>query len=216
MVLALTFALRTRGGTEANVKSTTLAWVESHLRMGRGRQLRAWSATLAGLAVLSAAPQAAAQTNFDRPGGDYMSVPIPTGDPADCALQCERDRRCRAWSFNYPTDPAVGAVCWLKNTVPARVADSCCVSGVRGAGVVEPRSGAVETSIDRVGGDYRSFDVKTGEGDEACKAACTADNKCRAWTFVRAGYVGREAHCFLKKEIKPPRRRAGFISGVVR
>jgi hypothetical protein len=172
--------------------------------------------TLAGLALLSAAPQAAAQTNFDRPGGDYTSVPIATGDPADCALQCERDRRCRAWSFNYPTDTAVGAVCWLKNTVPARVQDSCCVSGVRGGGVVEPRNGAVETSIDRAGGDYRGFEVRKGEDDEACKAACTADNKCRAWTFARAGYVGREAHCFLKKDIKPPRRRAGFISGVVR
>ena len=184
--------------------------------MGIGRQLMAWPATLAALTALSAAPQAAAQTNFDRPGGDYMSVPVPTGDPADCALQCEHDRRCRAWSFNYPTDPAVGAVCWLKNTVPARVPDGCCVSGVRGAGVVEPRNGAIETSIDRVGGDYRGFDVKSGEGDEACKAACTADNKCRAWTFARAGYVGREAHCFLKKDIKPPRRRAGFSSGVVR
>ncbi|MDU1668436.1 MAG: apple domain-containing protein, partial [Bradyrhizobium sp.] len=32
----------------------------------------------------------------------------------------------------------------------------------------------------------------------------------------RPGYAGKEAHCFLKKEIKPPRRRAGFTSGVVR
>jgi len=30
------------------------------------------------------------------------------------------------------------------------------------------------------------------------------------------GYVGRDAHCFLKKDIKPPRRKPGFISGVVR
>ncbi len=83
---------------------------------------------------------------------------------------CERDRRCRAWSFNYPTDITRGAVCWLKNSVPARVADDCCVSGVRGAGVVEPRNGAIESSIDRFGGDYRNFDLKRAEGDEACKA----------------------------------------------
>jgi len=107
-------------------------------------------------------------------------------------------------------------MCWLKSSVPARVQDTCCVSGVRGAGVVEPRTGALETSIDRPGGDYKSFEVKGGEGDEECRAACTADNKCRAWTFARAGYVGKEAHCFLKKEIKPPRRKAGFTSGVVR
>jgi hypothetical protein len=171
---------------------------------------------LAFLAAVMATRAAQAQANFARPGSDYQSSLVPSGDPADCALLCERDRRCRAWSFNYPTDAAGGAVCWLKNSVPARIQDNCCVSGVRGAGVVESRNGGVETSIDRPGGDYRSFDAKSGEGDEACKAACTADNKCRAWTYVRPGYLGKEARCLLKKDIKPPRRRAGFISGVVR
>jgi hypothetical protein len=185
-------------------------------RMGRGRLLRACLVTFALLAVATATRPALAQANFDRPGGDYQSSPVPSGDPADCALVCEHDRRCRAWSFNYPTDVAGGAICWLKSNVPARVPDNCCVSGVRGAGVVEPRNRSVETSIDRFGGDYRNFELKSGEGDEACKAACAGDNKCRAWTYARPGYVGSEAHCFLKKEIKPPRRKAGFISGVVR
>jgi hypothetical protein len=183
--------------------------------MGRCRLFTAWLLMLALLAVAATRP-ALAQANFDRPGGDYQSSPVASGDPADCALACERDRRCRAWSFNYPTDVAGGAVCWLKGSVPARVQDNCCVSGVRGAGVVEPRNGAEETSIDRAGGDYHTFAMKSGESDETCKAACTEDNKCRAWTFARAGYVGKEAHCFLKKEIKPPRRKAGFTSGVVR
>ena len=184
--------------------------------MWGGRLLRAWLVTFALLATATATRPALAQANFDRPGGDYQSSPVPSGDPADCALVCERDRRCRAWSFNYPTDIAGGAVCWLKNNVPARIQNNCCVSGVRGAGVVEPRNGAVETSIDRFGGDYRNFELEGGQGDETCKAACAGDNKCRAWTYARPGYVGRDAHCFLKKEIKPPRRRAGFISGVVR
>ncbi len=177
---------------------------------------RACLTTLAVLAAVASARPALAQANFDRPGGDYLSSPMPSGDPADCALVCERDRRCRAWSFNYPTDVVSGALCWLKNSVPARIQDDCCVSGVRGAGVVELRNGGVETSIDRFGGDYRNFGLKPGEHSEACKAACTDDNKCRAWTFARPGYVGKEAHCYLKKEIKPPRRKAGFTSGVVR
>jgi hypothetical protein len=171
---------------------------------------------LVGLSAVLGIRPAQAQANFDRPGGDYLSSPVASGDPADCALVCERDRRCRAWTFSYPTDTTSGAVCWLKSNVPARVQDNCCVSGVRGAGVIEPRNGADEISIDRPGGDYKSFEIKGGDGDDACKAACTADNKCRAWTYARPGYVGREAHCFLKKEIKPPRRKAGFISGVVR
>ena len=184
--------------------------------MWGGRLLRACLVTLALLAAGVATRPAHAQANFDRPGSDYQISPVPSGDPADCALGCERDRRCRAWSFNYPTDVAGGALCWLKNNVPPRVQDDCCVSGVRGAGVVELRNGAVETSIDRFGGDYRNFSLKPGESSEACKTACTDDNKCRAWTFARPGYVGKEAHCYLKKEIKPPRRKAGFISGVVR
>jgi hypothetical protein len=167
---------------------------------------------LLGLSVISAQP-AHAQANFDRPGSDYLHAPVPSGDPADCALQCERDRRCRAWSFNYPTVSADGAVCWLKNAVPPRVHSDCCVSGVRGAGVIEQRNSAIEGETDRLGGDYRSIDVGH---DEACKAACEADNKCRAWTFARPGYVGKSARCFLKDHVKPPRRKPGFMSGVVR
>jgi len=184
--------------------------------MGNGRLRGACGAALACVLAVLAATPAWAQSSFDRPGGDYLSAPVTSGDPADCALLCERDRKCRAWSFNYPTDPAIGAVCWLKSTVPSRVQDDCCITGVRGAGVVEPRSGGIETSIDRAGGDYKSFDIKSGDGDDACKAACTADNKCRAWTYARPGYVGKEAHCFLKKDIKPPRHKAGYMSGVVR
>jgi PAN domain len=234
-------------------------------RIKIGRLLSACLSVLSCLVAVGFVQSAAAQGNFDRPGGDYTSVPISSADPADCALLCEHDRHCRAWSFNYPTVLDSEAVCWLKNTVPPRVQDNCCVSGVRGAGVVEIRNGTVETAIDRPGGDYRSFEIKGGDGkgaekgaergiekgaergiekgadkgsdkgiekgadkaaekasersadaEDLCKAACSADNKCRAWTFARPGYAGKEAHCFLKKEIKPPRRRAGFTSGVLR
>ena len=56
------------------------------------------------------------------------------------------------------------AACRLKNKVPPRVEDNCCVSGVRGAGVVEPRRGPIEYSIDRFGGDYRNFEVPRRSG----------------------------------------------------
>jgi PAN domain-containing protein len=186
--------------------------------MGKGlpgafmARLIAW-ATLAVVLAIGPAP---AQTAFDRPGGDYFNSPVVSGDPEDCALLCERDRKCRAWSFSYPDIEGGKALCWLKNTVPPRTPANCCISGVRGAGVIEPRVEGVETSIDRPGGDLRNFELKADDGEEACKAACTADNKCRAFTYARPGYTGREARCFLKKEIKPPRRKAGFTSGVVR
>ena len=174
---------------------------------------------LLAVVVFDAGP-ALAQANFDRPGADYQRLPVPSGDPAACALLCERDRRCRAWSFNYPREgddtETTTAACWLKSAVPPRVESSNSVSGVRGAGVIERRNSDIETSIDRFGGDYRSFALTTDVAGEACRAACEGDSKCRAWTYARPGYTGRSARCFLKSTITPPRRRPGLISGVVR
>jgi hypothetical protein len=167
--------------------------------------------------ALTAMP-ARAQVNFDRPGGDYTNFTISPADPALCAARCERDGRCRAWAFSYPTSDAPAAVCWLKNGVPARTDDTCCASGVRGAGVIEPRGGPVEFSTDRYGGDYRNFELAPSPNGADCKAACEADTKCRAWTYQRPGYFGPKlsARCYLKSQVKPPRRRYYGISGVVR
>ena len=156
-----------------------------------------------------------AQVGFDRPGGDYTSFVVRNGDPALCALRCERDARCRAWSFNYPSGES-GAVCWLKAQVPQRVQEPSSVSGVRGAGVVEPKGGPVEFAIDRGGGDYRSVELSPDPTGLSCKAACEGDSRCRAWTYLRPGYGGPAARCFLKDKVKPPRHKPCCISGVVR
>jgi len=157
-----------------------------------------------------------AQTGYDRPGGDYASAPVPTGDPAVCATRCEHEKNCRAWSFSYPSSSGVPAMCWLKREVVPAKESSCCVSGVRGAGVIEPQAGAVEFSIDRAGGDYRSFETPPDTKGKACADACQNDQRCRAWTYRRAGYGSASARCYLKDVIKPPRRRPCCISGVVR
>jgi hypothetical protein len=167
------------------------------------------------LLVLSVAP-ATAQSGYDRRGGDYTSFQIRSGDPAVCAARCERDGRCRAWSFSYPATARAAATCWLKNSVPPRNEDKCCVSGVRGAGVVEPRQKALEFSIDRFGGDYRHVELPPGADGSDCKTTCDADTKCRAWTFVRPGYIGSAPRCYLKDRITRPRHKPCCISGVVR
>jgi hypothetical protein len=166
------------------------------------------------LALVCASASARAQTAFDRPGGDYRHFTLRSGDPAVCAARCDRDQRCRAWSFSYPSG-GTRAICWLKNTVPPRTEDTCCVSGVRGGGVIEPR-GLTEFGIDRVGGDYRSFEVKPQASGEACAEACKGEARCRAWTYLRPGYAGAAARCFLKSRITRPRLKPCCISGVVR
>jgi hypothetical protein len=172
---------------------------------------------LALLMALSApgAP-AHAQVGFDRPGGDYASFVLRSGDPAQCAGRCERDSRCRAWAFSYPATENAAAVCWLKSRVLPRVATNCCVSGVRGAGVIEPRGGPIEFSIDRIGGDYRRFDMPPDPSGKSCQTACEAEEGCRAWTYLRPGYGGTAATCYLKDHITRPQRRPCCIAGVVR
>jgi uncharacterized membrane protein len=168
------------------------------------------------IAVAILATPARAQVGFDRAGGDYASFPLRSGDPAQCSARCERDPRCRAWAFSYPSTETSNAICWLKSRVMPRVEASCCASGVRGTGVIEPKSGATEFGVDRPGGDYRHFDVAADPGGKSCQAACEADDQCRAWTYVRAGYVGSSAVCYLKNRITRPARKPCCISGVVR
>jgi hypothetical protein len=182
-----------------------------------GQAIMRWviAATACVVVFWLLAGPASAQIGFDRKGGDYTSFPVRSGDPAVCAARCERDARCRAWSFTYPANNH-GAICWLKSQVPARTADSCCVSGVKGAGVTVPRDASNEVGIDRTGGDYRSLDVPADPSGQTCKAACEADSRCRAWTYVRPGYHGPNARCFLKERVRPPRRKPCCISGVVK
>ena len=165
--------------------------------------------------VLWSAP-AVAQVGTDRHGGDYASYPMRSGDPAQCAARCERDQRCLAWSFSYPMTENSNAVCWLKSRVTPRTRATCCASGVRGTGVIEPKNGPIEFGIDRFGGDYRHFDVPTDVSGKSCERACEADETCRAWTYVRPGYLGQSAVCYLKNHITRPVRKACCLAGVVR
>ena len=171
-----------------------------------------------GLAATLAAglAYAYADVGFDRPGADYTTFVLKSGDPAECAARCERDARCRSWSFSYPQTQQVQAVCGLKKSVPSRVQNSCCVSGVRGAGVNEPISKDSEVGIDRVGGDYRNVDTAPDDQGAACAKTCKDEQRCRAWTYVRPGYLGAAAHCSLKAKITPPRHHPCCISGVIR
>ena len=173
-------------------------------------------ALIVGLALAGASKPASAQLGYDRRGGDYASFAVRNGDPALCAARCDREPRCRAWSFSFPRMFSVTATCWLKDRVPPRNPDSCCMSGVRGTGVIEPRQGVIEYSIDRVGGDYRALEVAPDPAGTTCKSACEGDNRCRAWTYARPGYGGPAPRCYLKDRITRPRHQPCCISGVVR
>jgi hypothetical protein len=87
---------------------------------------------------------------------------------------------------------------------------------VRGAGVIEPKVAYGEFGTDRTGGDYRHFELPADPTGKACQAACEAEQRCRAWTYVRPGYIGAAAVCYLKERVTRPVRKPCCISGAVR
>ncbi len=166
--------------------------------------------------VLAMAGAAQAQLGYDRRGGDYLSFAVRSGDPAVCASRCEHDGRCRAWSFSYPHTKSTSAICRLLKDVPPQAEDACCITGVRGAGVVLPQDKSVEYGIDRTGGDFRNFTTRADPEGASCRSACEADHRCRAWTYVRPGYGSASARCYLKSRVTRPRQKPCCVSGVVR
>jgi hypothetical protein len=69
----------------------------------------------------------------------------------------------------------------------------------------------IEYGVNRPGGDYASFSVKAGP--EECQSACSADAKCRAFTWVRAGTAGPAAGCWLKGSIPAGITDSAAVSG---
>ena len=134
--------------------------IRKQSQMGIGRLFRACVVTLAFLAAVVSARPALAQANFDRPGGDYSARRSSRAIRPIARWSASATGAAGPGASTIRPTSTSGAVCWLKSNVPARVQDNCCVSGVRGAGVVEPRNGAIETSIDRFGGDYRNFELE--------------------------------------------------------
>src|SRR4029078_10450222 len=107
------------------------------MRIERERLLRVIIATVVATMCVPISAPVHAQSGYDRPGGDFLSCPFRSGDRAVCAARCEREGRCRAWSFSYPRTVAPSAMCWLKSQVTPRVAQEWCVSGGRGAAGVD-------------------------------------------------------------------------------
>jgi len=136
------------------------------------------------------------------------------------------------------------ALCWLKSSVPAAVANEGVVSGyVETAVSAVPQAGGpastqptkqgtsgsrpglalkqapqptiiLEPGFNRPGGDYQAFNVAGGYED--CRAACAKDSRCKSFTWVKAGVVGPSAACWLKETVPAAVPNPDAVSGVVK
>ena len=73
------------------------------------------------------------EQNSDRPGSDYSKITMSSNArPGMCSGMCEKDRRCKAFTFVRKGYQGNTAVCYLKNKLPNLVKNkNCCVSGVK-------------------------------------------------------------------------------------
>jgi hypothetical protein len=151
------------------------------------------------------------EENIDRPGSDFSNFDVvaPGGfiGPVDsCQISCERDGRCKAWTFVRAGIQGPKPRCWLKDAIPAPRANNCCTSGV-------PMR-TLETNVDRPGRDYKNFNLPAADTN-LCKTACEQEGStCKAWTFVRAGVQGPTARCWLKNAVPPAFTNNCCASGV--
>ncbi len=71
------------------------------------------------------------EMDINRYGDDYRDF-IPAAASAEpCAEACEKDARCKAWTWVKAELEGPSGHCWLKNRIPEASHDTCCVSGVR-------------------------------------------------------------------------------------
>lgn len=97
--------------------------------------MRFW-VLVAAMFALTAIGSETARAQIDKPeqqrgimlqSGDYDSFKIPGNrGPGACAEACERDPRCRAWTYVRPVEQ-----CRLKFEVGVAVENNCCISGIK-------------------------------------------------------------------------------------
>jgi hypothetical protein len=61
---------------------------------------------------------------------------------------------------------------------------------------------SLQPGTDRMGADYKSFDV-TAADPQVCRQACADDAKCMSYSYVQPGVKGPAAVCFLKSKVVP-------------
>lgn len=166
------------------------------------------------LLLLVAGSSSYANNNFDfyyneqRPGGDYTNYDVRDVD--ECARECERDRRCRAFDFD-----TYNRRCWLKDRVPEPSNNRDIISGVRKGGGHGDGGGRVPANISGLriqnnsklnGGDYTNFIVNNVQ---ECAQACARDDRCRSFNY------GKERRdCWLKHKVPQSEHNNTVISGI--
>jgi hypothetical protein len=157
------------------------------------------------IGISAIGPASAFEFNTDRPGNDFANFDLPSEHPSICRDACDRDTRCKAWSYVKPGIQGPRPRCWLKHSESPPLSNNCCISDVG-------RVREVELNTDRPGNDIRNFDLPAPDPN-LCRGECLMDQKCVAYTYVKPGIQGPNARCWLKNPTPPAFENTCCISG---
>ena len=71
----------------------------------------------------------------------------------------------------------------------------------------------LETNVDRPGNDLWSF-IMWVHDPQVCRSECSGNSQCRAFTYVKPGFQGPFARCYIKRATGTARPNTCCISGV--
>ena len=80
--------------------------------------------------------------------------------------------------------------------------------------LVAPSATAQEPGINLPGSDLRPGFALPQDDPNLCKQACENDPACKAYTYVRPGYQGPKARCWLKSAVPQRQRNDCCVSGI--
>ena len=157
--------------------------------------------------------------NIDLPGKDYKSFDLSHPDPDLCRQACINDPKCQAFTYVKPGIQGPNARCWLKSEVPPAKNSACCISGIvqreflRAPTSPDPKGAMAQDNVDLPGMDYKNFDLNVPD-PRLCQNACLDDPKCKAFTYVKPGFQGPNARCWLKDGVPQTKPNSCCISGI--
>ncbi len=123
----------------------------------------------------------------DLPGGDYRSFELISPLPKFCENVCARDTRCKAWTFAWPGKRGKRAKCFLKEKVPEKKSDTCCISGIKGVTAITERPvSRPEAAAGEEGRKAEDRAIEGGEGPAAASSGGSRSDSLQAETATEA------------------------------
>jgi len=83
-------------------------------------------------------------------------------------------------------------------------------------GRVELSGARDEEGYDRPGADLPGMPIADVTSAANCRNRCIKEHRCRAWTWVKPGFQGPAANCWLKETVPWARKNDCCLSGTVR